>query len=152
MQKFTNQIEIIGVNHYVFLLDDVLNSIFKKAKKTKGPIQVKGKLNDHAFIQTLVKYSGKWRLYLNTPMRKAAKIEIEFDPKIRTIQMHPKLLTALLENKKGQQNYDEKSPSKQKEIIRYITSPKAEESVDRNIKRVIEFLIGKSRFEGRDKP
>ncbi|MEI9935362.1 MAG: hypothetical protein WDM71_11065 [Ferruginibacter sp.] len=43
-----------------------------QAGKDKGHIPVKGKLDGHAFIQTLVKYSGKWRLYLNGPMRKAS--------------------------------------------------------------------------------
>ena len=63
------------------------------------------------FIQNLVKYSGKWRLYLNGPMRKAAgkdvgdiiDIKIDFDPKPRTTPIHPKLKKAFKENqcKKG---------------------------------------------------
>lgn len=160
MKKFTDKIKIIGVNPYVLPPEDILNSIFKVAKKDKGPIQIRGTLNGHSFIQTLVKYSGKWRLYLNTPMRKAAKIdvgdlanfEIEFDPEIRTIAMHPKLQAALESNSKAKEVFNRQSPSKQKEIVRYISFLKNEASVDKNVKRAIEFLTGNARFVGRDKP
>src|SRR6187431_312894 len=107
MKTFSAQIFIIGVNPYVLLPDVVLKSIFKQAGKDKGAIPVRGTLNGNEFIQTLVKYSGKWRLYLNTPMRKAAGIDvgdtahvtIQFDPTPRSIEIHPKLKYALEKNK-----------------------------------------------------
>lgn len=160
MLSFTVKIQIIGINPYVLLPITILKEIFKQAGKDKGPIQVKGKLNGHPFIQTLVKYSGKWRLYLNTPMRKGAnadvgdtiRVEIGFDAAERKIAMHPKLEKALNKNKKVKQTFEQLSPSRQKEIIRYINFLKTEESVERNIKRVISFLSGKERFAGRDNP
>ena len=42
------------------------------------------------------------------------------------------------------------SPSHQKEIMRYINSLKSEASVERNIARSIQFMLGKERFVGRD--
>ena len=160
MLSFSAIIKIIGVNPYVLLPQRVLKEIFKQAGKDKGPIQVKGKINGHPYTQNLVRYDGKWRLYLNTPMRKAAGIdvgdpgnfEIEYDPIPRTITIHPKLEAALLKNKKVKAVFDSLSPSRQKEIIRYINFLKTEESVERNISKVIGFLSGKERFVGRDKP
>jgi len=70
--KFSAEIYIIGVNPFVFIPDAVLESVFRDANKNKGKIPVKIKIEGHQFIQTLIKYSGHWRLYLNTPMRKMA--------------------------------------------------------------------------------
>jgi hypothetical protein len=72
MKKFTAKIEIIGINPFVFLPDQALKAVFKQAGKDKGKIPVKMKIDGHEFVQTLIRYSGHWRLYLNGPMRKAA--------------------------------------------------------------------------------
>lgn len=160
MNSFTARIYKIGINPYVLLPATVLKAIFKQAGKDKGPVPVSGTLNGHAFTQTLVKYSGKWRLYLNTPMRKAAGIDvgdmaevsIAFDAKERTIAMHEQLQLALKQNKKAKLVFDKLPPSRQKEIVRYISFLKTEESVVRNVNRAIGFLAGKERFIGRDKP
>lgn len=154
MKKFSARIDKIGVNPFVFLPEPVLNYIFKQAGKERGTIPVHGKLDGHSFIQTLVKYSGAWRLYLNTPMRKAAgkdvgdtiKVEIEFDPVERIILMHPKLKEALEKNKKAKSVFDQLSPSLQKEIVRYIAHLKTEESVERNIKKALFVSYGKRTF------
>ena len=160
MKSFSARISKIGINPYVLLPVAVLKDIFNDAERDRGPIAVRGHLNGHPFLQTLVKYSGKWRLYLNGPMRTAAGIDvgdmaqvhIEFDPAERVLTMHPKLHAALQKNKKAKQVFDALIPSRRKEIIRYINSLKAEESVERNINRAIGFLLGKERFVGRDKP
>jgi hypothetical protein len=160
MKKFNSVIEIIGINPYVIPPEEVLTYIFRQAKKEKGPIPVKGKLNGHPFIQTLVKYAGKWRLYLNTPMRNAAgidvgdnaNVEIEFDPQERVIEMHPDLVRALEQNPSAKKAFKLCPPSRQKEIIRYINSLKSEASRVKNINRAIGFLKGEERFIGREKP
>ncbi|HKO76758.1 MAG TPA: DUF1905 domain-containing protein [Flavobacterium sp.] len=158
--KFSAEIQIIGVNPFVFLPDTVLDSIFKEASKDKGKIPVKMKIDGHEFIQTLIKYSGHWRLYLNTPMRKMAKkevgdtanFEIAFDPEERVIPMHPKLIKALKDNSEAQSIFDCLRPSLQLEIVRYLSFLKTEESIDKNVLRAVNFLLGKERFIGRDKP
>lgn len=158
--QYKARIFIIGVNPYVLVPAPVLKAIFKQAGKDKGTIPVRGTLDGHPYIQTLVKYSGKWRLYLNTPMRKAAKkdvgdttkVEIEFDPVERVIPIHPEFLKALQANKKAKESFEKLSPSRQKEIVRYISFLKSEEALHRNITRAIRFLSGKGRFVGRDKP
>ena len=48
--------------------------------------------------------------------------------------------------------FDNLSPSRQLEIVRYISFLKKEESIDRNIHNALNFLLGKGSFVGRDKP
>jgi hypothetical protein len=157
MKPFVVKIFIIGVNPYVLLPEPVLKEIVKQAKKDKGPIPVKGTLNGKKYIQTLVKYSGKWRLYLNTPMRDVtglvvgdlAKVTVAYDPKPRVVPVHPHLAKALNENKKAKEIFEKLAPYRQKEIVRYIASLKTEESVMRNVKKAIQHLVRKERFVGR---
>ncbi len=160
MREFSAEIQIIGINPFVFVPTEVLEEVFEKAGKTKGKIPVRMKIEGHQFEQTLIKYSGHWRLYLNTPMRKsadrevgqAARFEVEFDPRERVVPFHPKFKKALMENAEAERIYNTLSPSLQKEILRYLSNLKAEESVDRNVLRAVNFLLGKERFIGRDKP
>lgn len=160
MLEFKAKIQIIGINPYVLLPASVLKEVFKQANKDKGTIPVRGFMDKHPYIQTLVKYSGAWRLYLNGPIRKAINkdvgdnvvVSIEYDPVERTIPLHPKLIKALEANKKAKKIFESLSPSLQKEIARYISFLKSEESVNKNVKRAIQFLLGKERFIGRDKP
>jgi Bacteriocin-protection, YdeI or OmpD-Associated/Domain of unknown function (DUF1905) len=156
LQEFKATIKIIGVNPYVLLPKGVLNHIFKESGKDHGKIPVKLKIEGHDFIQTLIKYSGHWRLYLNTPMRKAAQkkvgesanFSIGYDPAPRIILMPEKFKQALRKNRIAKKTFDNLSPSRQKEITRYIANLKSEESVLRNIARAIGFLLGKERFIG----
>jgi hypothetical protein len=160
MIKFKAKIEIIGVNPFVFLPERALHKVFMQAGKDKGKIPVKMKIDGHEFPQTLIKWSGSWRLYLNTPMRKAAKkdvgdvanFEIAYDPIERVFPMHPKLEKALLQNKAAKKVFDSLRPSLQQEINRYIGFLKTESSVDRNVTKAIQFLVGNGRFVARDKP
>ncbi|MBL7921374.1 MAG: YdeI/OmpD-associated family protein [Bacteroidia bacterium] len=160
MQSFKAKIDIIGINPFVLLPEKVLNAVFKQAQKDKGPIPVKGKINGHNFIQTLVKYKGEWRLYINGPMLKASdktvgnsvNIGIEFDPEERKIIFHPKLKAAIDKNKKAKIVFNSLAPSLQKEIIRYIANLKTEETIEKNIKLAVQFLLGKQRWIGRDRP
>ncbi|MDL5511136.1 YdeI/OmpD-associated family protein [Arenibacter sp. M-2] len=160
MQKFNAILEIIGVNPFVFVPIKILDEIFSVAGKDKGKIPVCGTVNGRKYTQTLIKYSGEWRLYINTTMLRdspkkigeSIEVEIEFDPKDRTIQSHFKLTKALEENKEAQKIFDGLSPSKQKEIVRYISFLKSDESIARNVEKAIGFLLGKNRFIGRDKP
>ena len=159
-KPFTAEIKIIGINPFVFVPEEILSYIFHQAGKSKGQLPITMKIDGHAFKQTLVKYAGDWRLYLNMPMRKAAgkdvgdiaSFEIEFDPEERIITVHPKLVEALTENQQATEIFDGLTPYLQKEITRYIANLKTAESVDKNVKRAIRFLLGEERFIGRDKP
>lgn len=160
MHSFSAKIFIIGINPYVLLPAAILKAIFLEAGKDKGPITVKGTIDGHAFIQTLVKYSDKWRLYLNEPMRRAcgkdvgdkATFELSYDGIERITLMHPALEAALKKDKKATAIFKQLPPFMQKEIKRYINNLKTPTSVDKNVIRAINFLHGKERFIGRDHP
>ena len=157
MKSISAKIQIIGINPYVLLPASLLKYIFQKAGKDKGAIPIKIKIGKHNFIQNLVKYSGKWRLYLNMPMRKAARkdvgdtihIQIDFDTKPRITPMHPKLKLAFKENPTAKYAFENLSPSRQKEILRYINFLKSEESVDKNVQRAIGHLMNSKSFLGK---
>lgn len=160
MLEFSAKLEIIVGNPFVYVPSPILNEIFKQANKNKGAIPIRGTVNDKDYQQTLVKYSGHWRLYVNMQMlRNSPKrigetidVSIEFDPNDRSIAQHPKFIIALENNATAKQVFESLSPSRQKEIVRYISYLKTEKSTDRNIERAINFLFGKERFVGRDNP
>lgn len=157
-KNFTAKIDILGINPFVYLPKDVLQAVFKQAGKSKSPIPVSGTVNGKSYRQTLVKYAGEWRLYINLDMldnstkRIGEEIEIliEYDPKDRTIKANPKLMEALNKNQEAKQIFDSLQPSLQQEIIRYISFLKTEKSIDNNINKAVNFLLGKGRFIGRD--
>jgi uncharacterized protein YdeI (YjbR/CyaY-like superfamily) len=103
------------------------------------------------FKQTLVKYQGAWRLYINGEMRQAAgvdvgdqaNIKIEFDPVLRKEGMPSKLIEALSRNKSAKTAFEKLTPSRQKEILRYLNNMKTETSLERNIEKIIRHLSGK---------
>lgn len=160
MQSFTATIYIIGINPFVFVPADILDKIFTDAGKTKGHIPVKGTVNEQEYRQTLVRYSGEWRLYINTSMLRNSperigeeiRVTITHDPDDRSILPHPLFTNALHKNPEAKSVFEKLAPSRQKEIIRYISNLKTEESILKNIEKAIGFLTGKNRFVGRDKP
>lgn len=160
MHSFSASLEIIGINPFVFVPEEILQSIFEKAGKDKGAIPVCGKVNGNDYLQNLVKYSGHWRLYINMVMLKDSpkrigeklEIDIDFDPKPRTIPVHPKWIKTLKENPEAKAAFKKLSPSRQKEIVRYFSHLKTEESVDRNIEKALKHLLGYGSFGGREKP
>ena len=160
MHRFEATIDIIGINPFVFVPDAILQSIFEAAGKDKGQIPVRLEIAHQDFIQTLVRYSGDWRLYLNGPMREVSKttvgdtiaIGIAFDSSDRTTPLHPKLQIALDADVRAKAVFQKLAPSHQKELMRYINNLKSEESIDRNVIKAIAYLHGKQRFVGREKP
>lgn len=158
--SFTAHIGIIGINPFVFLPEEALKTIFGQAGKEKGSIPVKGTINGKPYTQTLVKYGGAWRLYINTSMLKdspqrigeTVAVTIAFDPQERTTPMPLQLAAALKENPPAQEVFEKLSPSRQKEIMRYINYLKNEKSINKNVAKAIRFLLGKEKFAGRDKP
>lgn len=158
--KFKAEIKIIGINPYVLVPEKILKEIFVQADKDKGHIPIKGTVNGISYKQTLVKYAGNWRLYINTSMLKKSPdrigetitLTIAFDSTDRTITPHPKLMKAINKNKRAKVIFESLAPSLRKEIIRYISGFKTDQSIDGNVTKAVNFLIGKQRFIGRDKP
>ena len=158
MPVFKARLDIIGINPFIFIPQPILLALFKDAGRDKGHIPVCGLINGKEYIQTLLRYKGEWRLYINTIMLPNSpkkigefiEVSIEFDPRDRTLQPHPDLIKALKQNKEADAVFQELPPSKKKEIIRYISNLKTTESRAKNIKLAIGFLLGANSFAGRD--
>lgn len=148
MPRFSATIYKLGINPVVDPPKRVLNALFKKSGRSKGPIPVRGKLNGAEFQQTLVKYAGEWRLYVNGVMLKASgmkvgdevRVEIEFDSSPPEFGMPKQLSLALGKDKTARFEFKKLPPSRQKEIFRYLGSLKSEASIEKNVRRVISHL------------
>lgn len=158
--QFEAKIEIIGINPFVFVPEKILQSLFKQAGKDKGHIPIKGIINGNPYRQTLVRYSGEWRLYINTIMLKnspkrigeTVTLTISFDSESRAIEMPADFAKALEANPDAHSVFEQLSASRKQEIIRYLARLKTKETLDRNISKAINFLLGKEKFAGREKP
>lgn len=157
---FDAPLEIIGVNPFVRVPDEILAAILAAAGRDRGPVPVRGLVQDRQYRQTLVRYRGLWRLYVNTTMLKDSprrigetlRFTITLDPDDRSVTMPPELQVALHENRGARDVFDRLPRSRQQEIVRYIAKLRSPESVARNVVRAIDFLNGKGRFVGRDAP
>ena len=147
-QKFRSKIYKLGINPVVDPPKTALAGVFEQADRARGPIPVYGKLNGSDFTQTLVKFRGEWRLYVNGRMLKhsgcrvgdTADFEIAFDPRPRDPAVPASLADALGRSSAAATAFERLSPSRKKEILRYLGSLKTEAAVDRNIKRLIGLL------------
>ncbi|SHG08401.1 DUF1905 domain-containing protein [Chryseobacterium sp. OV279] len=155
--SFTAILEIIGINPFVFVPDEILNEIFKAAGKDKSPIPVKGTVNGKEFQQNLMKYLGEWRLYVNLLMLKNSskrigemlEIVLEFDNSDRSISIHPRLDEAIKGSLVATRNFENLIPSRRNELIRYINNLKTEASIERNIEKIMRHLHGETDFFGK---
>jgi len=147
MLRFTAVIQIIGINPYVSVPVKI-GWFFQ----IKGFIPVKIKVNGHSFMANLVPVGGnRHRLYLHGVMRKKAKvdvgdrvtIELVHDPKPRIEPMSPILAKALKMNALAYQNWKSLSPSRQKELNRYMNRLKSDEAVKRTLERILKYLTGR---------
>lgn len=152
MHTFSAKVDKIDINPYVQVPDDILLKLQQDARKEKGPIPVKGTLQGEPFLANVVRYRGMWRLYLNTPMRQAANVDVgdqvtiglQFDSTPRKVPAPRKFTLALSKNKQAKEAFQKLAPSRQKEILRYLNGLKQPETLERNIEKVIQYLQGET--------
>ena len=72
-----------------------------------------------------------------------ATVQIGFDPEPRIVPIPPKFARSLSKNRQAKAAFENLAPSRQKEILRYLNSMKTDESLVRNIEKVIQYLSGK---------
>ena len=145
-------IAIIEINPYVLVPDRQLNALFAAAGRDKGPIPIELLIGKRTFVQNLVRYRGAWRLYLNQPMRDAAgkdvgdviALGVRYDPKPRVEPMPAELASALKRDAAARAAFAALSPSRRKEIQRYLNALKTEASRERNAAIVVQHLRGES--------
>ncbi|MBF9223961.1 YdeI/OmpD-associated family protein [Hymenobacter ruricola] len=160
MHTFTATLELIGVNPFVQVPDAVLADVFAQAGRSKGPIRVHGTVHGRPYQQTLVRYAGLWRLYINllmlpnSPRRigEVLDIALDYNPVAAPVLSCPAFEQALAETPEAREVFARLAPSWQHEVVRYLLSLKTAESLERNLGLAIGFLLGKNRFVGRDRP
>lgn len=160
MHSFTAPLELIGVNPFVQMPAEILAAIHTQAGRRKGPIRVCGTINGRPYQQTLVRYAGLWRLYVNLTMldhspRRIGEmltVVVGYDADGPAVPACPALEKTLAETPEAQQVFERLPPSRQLEVVRYLARLKTEASLTRNLERAIGFLLGKNRFVGRDRP
>lgn len=146
--RFSAKIYKVGINPCV----KVPLRITKQMKPVKGYIPIKGRIQNHTFIQTLVPVKGEgFRLYVNGPMLKGSctklgdtvNFEIKQDVK-RKNQMPP--MNKVLEKKLKENNladaFEKLIPSRRKDILRYLNNLKSHDTLLRNVGKVVKALKG----------
>jgi hypothetical protein len=147
---FKAKIYKVGINPCVKVPARITNTM----EPVKGYIPVKGKIENHAFKQTLVPIKGEpYRLYVNGPMLKGGKvalgdtvkfsIEQNFTSRKREYPMI-KSLKSELDKHALHPEFNQLTPYRQKEILKYLNSLKSAEALNRNIAKVIAQLQKKN--------
>lgn len=143
---FSAKIEKVGINPCVAVLPEITASMHP----VKGFIYVHGTINAFPFHQTLMPVKGEpYRLYVNEPMLRGSGctvgdeahfiLEENESQAMPEIPVHPHLLKRITEENLIAR-FESLSPSRQKEIVRYIGHLKTEESRLRNVEKVIGIL------------
>lgn len=144
---FKAKIYKVGINPCV----KVPLRVTKIMEPVKGYIRIKGKINDHAFEQTLVPVKGSnYRLFVNGPMLKGSKLTVgmtgrfELEQNVSKKPAQDSTMSSDFRKQLTDENvlYEFKNltPYRQKEILRYLYYLKSTEARIRNMKKVINQL------------
>lgn len=151
---------ILGVNPYVLV------SAARAEKLQPGwrkPMPVLVRINRMAKKAWRINMMPTWKevfIYIctvrkasNTTVGDRVEVEVEFDTKYRSgpsNKIPPFFKKALAKNSKARKGYNALIPSRQKEIIRYLSSLKSKDAQDCNLAKVLNVLSGsEDRFMGR---
>jgi hypothetical protein len=160
--RFRSRIEINNINPYV-LVDADRAARLKKDWRRPMPvrIQVNGKPDTPWRINLMPVGNGTFYLYLHGLVRKAAgadvgdvvSLAIQFDDEYRGGPTHPMpswFGDELDRNPAAKQGWDDLTPSRQKEILRYFAGLRSRQAQQRNVHRALHVLAGgKARFMAR---
>ena len=143
-QQFSSTIYKLGINPCVEVPLRVSRALGKR-----GYIPVAGELNGKPFLANLVPIGeGRHRLFINGEMRERARVDVgsritvvlRVDSRPRRVLMPKELARALRSNRDVKAAWGLLTPSRQKEILRYLNFAKRPETLQRNIKKVIALL------------
>jgi len=160
--RFRAKIEIKGINPYV-LVSAARAARLRKGWRKPLPVRVRvnGKPENAWRINMIPAGDGSFYLYLHAEVRRASRtkegdvvaVELEFDEEYRSGPTHPMpewFSDALGENPRAKKAWSELIPSRQKEILRYMSSLKTPEARERNLQRALSVLSGgKQRYMAR---
>lgn len=159
---FRSKIEIIGVNPYVLVTAEQAAQL-KAGWRKPMPVlvQVNGVPEPPWRINMMPVGDGNFYLYLAGVVRKASgtgigdevEVAVEFDDEYQGGPDElPAWFSAALEaNTAASANWAALSPSRQKEVVRYLLNLKSDEARERNLHRAMKMLGGEAgHFMGRD--
>jgi hypothetical protein len=146
--SFGATIRKIDINPYVRVPAAVVRALRERTVKSAGPIPVKGALQGKRFTAHVVRFRGLWRLYLNTPMRRAAgsdvgdavEVMLQADAAPRVEPMPPLLARQLAKAPRAKAAFGRLAPYRRKEILRYLNNLKRAETLERNVAKVLQML------------
>ena len=152
--SFSAKIYKVGINPCVKVPKRITNQMVA----SRGYIPVKGKIEAHSFKQNLVPVKdAPYRLFVNGPMLKGADVQVgdkvsfiieqDTDPNSRKVAMSLSFKTQLIEHK-VLEGFKALPPSRQQEILRYLSFLKTDESKTRNIEKIISHLKGEKNPQG----
>lgn len=160
--KFTSIIEIRQGNLYIFVNKNRAEAIKPDWKKPMPVlVQINSKPNPPWKINMMPVGDGDFYLYLHGAVRKASdtkvgdkvSVSITFDSEYKNGPMHPMPLwfrIPLNKNPKAKSAWNNLTPSRQKEILRYFSWLKSSEARKRNVKKALLVLSGgEGRFMAR---
>lgn len=159
--RFTALIKIHGINPYV-LVSAKRASAIKPGWRKPMPVlvQINGKPDDAWAINMMPVGDGRFRLYLHESVRKASRtkvgdrvqVEVQFNANYKSgPQPLPAWFrAALAKNPIAKKNWEGLTPSRKKEVVRYLAALKSAEARDRNLARALSALSGEpTRFMAR---
>lgn len=138
-----------AVNPCVVVPARIVAALRRMSGKNQA-LPVRGTLQGKPFKANVVRYLGAWRLYLNGTMRKSAGVDVgqrvnvalRHDPKPRSTPMPPAFAAALSQDRRAKAAFEALAPSRRKELLRYLGFLKREESLKRNIGKMLKYLRG----------
>jgi hypothetical protein len=159
---FSAVIRIRGINPFILVNVARANAI-KSGWRKPLPVcvRVNGKPEKAWRINMMPAGDGSFYLYLHASVRKASgtkvgdrvQVEIDFDASYRNGPLHPMpkwFKEALAGNPQATANWQALTPSRKKEILRYLVNLKSSEARIRNLNKVLKMLSGETgRFVGR---
>ena len=144
--RFKAEIYKTGINYCI----DVPEHITSEMTATKGYIKIKGTVNKFLFKKSLVPVkNGLYRLFVNIPtlkgantaVGKTADFEIEQDFEVVNKEYPvPKMLTEQLRKGKLIEDFNNLTKSRKKNILKYMSFIKTEETLQKNIVKLISQL------------
>jgi len=149
--QFKAKIYKTGINWCV----DVPLRISKKMIPEKGYIKIKGQINNYDFTKSLVPVKNKqYRLFVDaqmmkggeTALGKVAKFSVEQTSKKEVTKYStPKLLRESLKKEGLTKAFTQLTSSRKKDILKYLSFVKTDETMMKNLNKLIGQLKNKSK-------
>jgi len=149
--EFRAKIYKTGINWCV----NVPLRISKRMIPVKGYIKIKGQINNYDFTKSLVPVKNKpYRLFVNaymmkggeTALGKVARFSIEQTTKKEVKNYStPKLLRESLKKEGLTKSFNQLTPSRKKDILKYLSFVKTDETMKKNVNKLIAQLKAKKK-------